>query len=212
MSIGPKWYLIKYVDGVRNDRVIAGIEIKNTLEDESDASSNGINPALKLNVSYSIQPLSYNGGMPVLIDGIPVFKLTHDAMSHSPILDNCVLRWIAILIFAISLILFLAGHRTFKAYFTVVPILLALTLTAYFWSEQLSDTHHIFSPEIFSNHIFPSLGALLLTNSLIFIISICTFIIKGRITEFINKVASVDFINPPVLGFNLSSNLPSLYF
>lgn len=187
MSIGPKWYLIKYVDGVWNDRVIAGIEIKNTLEDESDASSNGINPALKLNVSYSIQPLSYNGGMPVLIDGIPVFKLTHDAMSHSPILDNCVLRWIAILIFAIALILFLAGHRTFKAYFTVVPILLALTLTAYFWSEQLSDTHHIFSPEIFSNHIFSSLGALLLTNSLIFIISICTFIIKGRITEFINK-------------------------
>ena len=187
MNIGPKWYLIKYVDGVWNDRIIAGIEIKNVLEDESNPSNNGINPALNLNASYSIQPLSHNGGMAVSIEGKPVFKLTHDASQHSPILDNCVLRWIAILIFAIALILFLSGHRTFKVYFTVVPILLTLTLAAYFWSGQLSDTHQIFSPTIFSDDIFPSIGALLLTNAIIFIISICTFIIKGRITEFINK-------------------------
>ena len=187
MSIGPKWYIIKYVDGIWNDRIIAGLEIKNTLEDESYSSSNGINPALDLSISYSIQPLSYNGGMAVSLDGVPQFKIVHEASRHLPILDNCVLRWIAILIFSLALILFLAGHRTFKVYFTVVTILCALTMTAYFWSGQLSDTHQIFSPRIFSDDTFPSLGALLLTNALIFIINICTFIIKDRIAEFINK-------------------------
>ena len=40
MNIGTKWYLIKYVDGVWNDRVIAGLEIKSTLEEESDVAEN----------------------------------------------------------------------------------------------------------------------------------------------------------------------------
>ena len=78
MNIGTKWYLIKYVDGVWNDRVIAGLEIKSTLEEESDVAENGINPELNLNASYSIQPLSYNGGIAVSIDGNPAFKIIHD--------------------------------------------------------------------------------------------------------------------------------------
>lgn len=187
MSIGTKWYLIKYVDGPWNDRIIAAVEIKNTLEDESEISRNGVNPELKLSASYSVHPLNYNGGATVTLDGAPIFKITHDASQHTPILDNCVLRWISILVFALALILFLSGHRTLKVYFTVISILCALTLTAYLWSEHLSDSHQIFSPEIFADKMFPSLGALLLTNGLIFIICFCTYIIKGRISEFINK-------------------------
>ena len=52
MSIGTKWYLIKYVDGVWNDRVIAGIEIKNTLSDDIGPNNNGVNPELDLNRQY----------------------------------------------------------------------------------------------------------------------------------------------------------------
>lgn len=186
MSIGTKWYLIKYVDGVWNDRVIAGIEIKNTLSDDIGPNNNGVNPELDLNRQYGIQPLSYSGGVPVIVDGTPLFKITHDPSKHSTILDNCTLRWISILIFTLAIILFLAGHRTFKVYFTVIPILCALTLTAYFWSGQLSQAHQIFSPAVFSDSTFSSLGTLLLCNAFIFAVSICTFIIKGRIAGFIN--------------------------
>lgn len=186
-SIGTKWYLIKYVDGVWNDRVYAGIEIKNTLSDESSPNNNGVNPELDLNSQYGIQPLSYNGGMPVIVDGTPLFKVTHDPSKHSTLLDNCTIRWIAILIFTLATLLFLAGHRTFKVYFTVVPIFCALALTGYFWSGQLSNSHQIFSPSVFSDSTFSSLGTLLLTNAFIFVISISTFIIKGRIAGFIGK-------------------------
>ena len=179
MNIGTKWYLIKSVKGNYNDLVIAGIEITNSL--------NEINPALRLSDPYSIHPLSHNSGIPVNIDGVPQFKITYDPTMHSPILDGCTLKWIALLIFSFALIMFLAGHRTFKVYFAVITILGALILTAYLWSLQLAESHEIFNSEVFSNGIFPSLGALLLFNGFIFMINVCTFIIKGRIGEFINK-------------------------
>ena len=179
MNIGTKWYLIKTAEGCYNDKVIAGLEITNAL--------NEINPALNLRTPYSVHPLSYNGGIPVEIDGVPLFKITYDPTQHSPMLDDCTLKWIAILIFSIALILFLAGHRTFKVYFSVITILSLLTMAAYFWSLKLAESHEIFSPEIFSDRVFSSLGSLLLANGFIFILSICTFLIKGRIAEFINK-------------------------
>ena len=179
MNIGTKWYLIKTAEGCYNDKVIAGLEITNAL--------NEINPALNLRTPYSVHPLSYNGGIPVEIDGVPLFKITYDPTQHSPMLDDCTLKWIAILIFSIALILFLAGHRTFKVYFSVITILSLLTMAAYFWSLQLAESHEIFSSEIFSDRVFSSLGSLLLVNGFIFILSICTFLIKGRIAEFINK-------------------------
>lgn len=189
LNIGTKWYLIKYVDGKWNDKVIAGIEIKNSIIDEVSSSKNGVNPDLKLRVPYSIQPLSHPEGMPVQINGVSLFKITYDSSLHSPILDNCTLRWIALAVFTFALMLFLAGHRTFKVYFTVVSLLVAIMATAYIWSHQLAETHEIFSPAIFSDKIFSSLGELLLINSFIFIICVCTFMIKGRISKSIHKDA-----------------------
>ena len=179
MNIGTKWYLIRSAEGTYNDKVIAGIEITNSLEE--------ISPALDLNTPYSVHPLSYNGGVPVSIDGTPLFKITHDSTKHNPVLDDCTLKWIAIFIFALALIIFLAGHRTFRVYLSVVTILSALMMAAYFWSSNLAESHEIFSGKIFSDKTFHSLGALLLTNGYIFMIGICTFIIKGRIAGYISK-------------------------
>ena len=187
LNIGTKWYLAKCVEGAWNDKVIAGLEIKNDLIDEKSPSRNGVNPNLKLKTPYSIQPLSHTEGVTVNLNGIPVFKVTYDATLHSPIIDNCTLRWIAMLLLIIACMLFLAEHRTFKVYFTVVPILTGVMTAAYFWSQTLDETHELFSPQIFNDHIFSSLGELLLINAFIFIICVCTFIIQGRISKFIHK-------------------------
>ena len=179
MQIGTKSYLIKSQEGIWNDKAIAGVEVTNSLGE--------INPALGLRATFDVQPLSYNGGTAVNINGVPLFKISHNPTQHSPVLDDCTLRWISILMFAFALVLFLAGHRTIKVYLAVVLILSALCMAAHFWSLQLGESHEIFSPEIFSDGVFSSLGSLLLTNAYIFILGVCTFIIKGRIAEFINK-------------------------
>lgn len=189
INIGTKWYLIKSVKGSWNDKVIAGLEIKDDIIDEISSSVNGVNQELNLDIPYSIQPLSHPEGAPVSINDSPVFKVTYDATLHSPIMDNCTLRWIALAIFVFALMLFLAGHRTFKVYLIVVMLLSMIMGTAYLWSQQLSETHEIFSPEVFCDSSFSSLGELLLVNSFIFIICVCTFIIKGRISKYIHKNA-----------------------
>ena len=167
MNIGTKWYLVKCIEGAWNDKVIAGLEIKNGLVDDISASRNGVNPNLKLGTPYSIQPLNNAEGAPVYLNGTPVFKITYDSTQHAPIVDTCTLRWLAMLLFAIAAILFLHVHRTFKVYLTVMPLLIVLMTAAYFWSHQLSETHEIFSPDIFSDKVFSSLGELLLVNAFI---------------------------------------------
>ena len=179
MRIGTKWFLMKSAEGPWNDKVIAGIEITNSLDE--------INPRLDLHPPYSVQPLSYSSGAPVSVDDVPLFKITYEPSHHAPVLDDCTLRWISFLIFTLALMLFLAGHRTFRVYVSVVSILTAMIMAAYFWSRQLGESHEIFSPDIFSDGTFSSLGSLLLTNAYIFIIGICTFIIKGRIAEYISN-------------------------
>ena len=187
LHIGTKWYLIKSVKGSWNDKIIAGLEIKNDLIDEKSPTRNGVNEELDLDTPYAIQPLSYTDGAPVIVDGTPLFKITYDETLHSPVIDNCTLKWISLLLLVIAALLFLGQHRTFRVYITVVTILTSAMTAAYIWSKSLGETHDIFSPAIFSNGYFGSLGELLLVNGLIFILCVCTFIIKGRISKFIHK-------------------------
>ena len=42
LNLGSKWYLAKAVDGEKNDRIIAGIEIKNSLINDISNSDNGL--------------------------------------------------------------------------------------------------------------------------------------------------------------------------
>lgn len=89
MNMGPKWYLVKAVSPDDETTVIAGLEIKNTLVERHLRGRNGINPRLRLvGGNYNIVPLSEDCGSPVLLGGVPVFKVTRDLMaSQSEAID-----------------------------------------------------------------------------------------------------------------------------
>ena len=111
LNLGSKWYLAKAVDGERNDRIIAGIEIKNSLIHDISNSDNGINPALKLPVKYTVEPLGYSGGSAVYVDGQPLFKVVYESGAESPFFYSSILKWLALILFTLAMVLFLAGHR-----------------------------------------------------------------------------------------------------
>ena len=67
--------LVKAVEGKSNDKIIAGLEIKNRLVDELGKTDNGVNPKLKLSSKFSLLPINNSGGTDVLIDGKPLFKI-----------------------------------------------------------------------------------------------------------------------------------------
>ena len=189
INLGPKWYIIKEVKGNGNETIIAGLEIKNTLIEDHITSENGVNPKIKLPGRFSIRPINYSGGSEVTIEGKPMFKVNCDTGSAIVFIDNSLLRWAALILFGLALLLLLAFNRTVKTYIIVVLTLTALSVIAYLWGLQMRDTISIFSPNTYADGgLFTSLGSLLIINAYITVLCICTYMINGNIIEKINHV------------------------
>ena len=187
-NIGPKWYVTKAVYGNRNDKILAGIEIKNTLIDDIIKNENGVNPALKLPARYSVQPLSYSGGTDVSLYGTPLFKVIADTNLSTPFFDNYILKWLALLFFATSMILLLASRRTFKVYFAVSGTLCLMMVLSYIWSRRMNGMMSFFSPSIYADGPYlNSIGILFITNIFIVMISLCTYMMRHRIMVLIRS-------------------------
>ncbi len=74
VNYGQKWYLVKS-GSIGNRKVIAGLEIVDSMSDESPG---GVNRKLGLGRNYAIVPLSESSGSAVIIDGKPVFKIVEN--------------------------------------------------------------------------------------------------------------------------------------
>ncbi len=188
LNLGPKWYLVKSVTGTGGQKVIAGLEIKNTLIDDARRNENGVNPHLKIPGKYSVIPLTNSGGSAVIIDGKPLFKILYDGSQAAPFFDNSMLRWVAVILFAFAIVMFLAGHRTLKVFAAVTATLTLLFIMSYFWGVQMNGSVEMFSPIIYADGpIFFSLGSLLLINSYITLMVTCLFLVRNRITAMARR-------------------------
>ncbi len=188
MNIGPKWYLVKSVELDHNQKIIAGLGIKNTLIDDARRNDNGVNPRLGLSRKYSLLPLTHSGGAAVEIYGKPQFKIINDGNSATPFFDNSMLRWLAVFFFTFAVIMFMAGHRTMKVYTAGISVLTILFFMSFMWGVQMNGSSELFSPTIYADgQIFFSLGALLLINTYITLFSTCSFFIRNRLAAMARK-------------------------
>ena len=187
INLGPRWYVIKEVQGNENESIIAGLEIKNTLIEDLITTENGVNPKFKLPGRFSIRPINHSGGSEIAINGIPMLKVICDTGSTLLFIDNSMLRWTALLLFGLALLIFLNQNRTIRSYLTVVLTFSVLCFVAYFWGNQMGDTLPIFSPNTYADGtIFTSLGSLLIINAYISLLCICTYMINGKIIDLIH--------------------------
>ena len=187
-SIGPKWYVMKSVQGTQNDRIIAGIEVKNTLIDDIRRNENGVNPELRLSSRYSVLPLNHSGGSDVSIDGTPLFKVIAEADMSAMFFDNSILKWLAMLFFALAMLLQLASHRTLRTYIAVITTLTLLMTLSYFWAERLNGSIDFFSPTVYADGPYMnSIGILIITNIYITMVFICNYMIRNRTIALIRK-------------------------
>ena len=176
-NLGPKWYLVKLVTGDNNEKVIAGIEIKNTLIDDIRRNDNGINKRLKIPARYTILPLNYSGGTAVSIDDKPLFKIICDSPSLAPFFTNSLLRWLGLVFLTLASLIFLAGRKTAKNFLAVVGVLTAMLAMSFAWGLQMDGNSEIFSPTTYAyGTVFFSLGALFLLNSYITLVSISAYL------------------------------------
>ena len=188
VNLGPKWYIIKEVAGQNNDKVIAGLEIKNTLIDDHRTTENGVNPRFKLPGRFSIVTIANSGGSEISIDGAPMFRVICDMNSAMVFFDNSMLRWTAILLLVVAMVLFLGMHRTIKTYIVIVFTLSLLSFMAYLWGRQMTDTIALFSPSTYADGaFFFSLGSLLIVNTYITLMCICAYMINGKLIDIIQR-------------------------
>ena len=191
VSLGPKWYAMKAVNGNGNTKVIAGLEIMNTLIDDMHKSENGVNPLLRIKGYYSVTPLSYGSGSTVEVDGKPLFNIIFNTTDISRFFENSILQWLAMGLLILAAMIFLAGHRTMKAYALVSGLLVVLLIVSYIWGFQMNGSSELFSPTLYADGGFLfSLGALLLVNTFIFLFTLCTFFVKNRMLSIIRKKGS----------------------
>jgi len=188
MNLGPKWYVVKAYEDGNGVKVIAGIEIKNNLIEEISASENGTNPHLGIGGRYSVEPITTSNGSPVVIDEVPLFKILFDSDQMSVFFDNSLLRWTALMLLALATMLFLFGHRSFKVYSAVVSILTVLTIVAFFWGVQMSNSLELFSPTLYADgQLLFSLGALILLNTYITMLHICSYMMREKVADHIRE-------------------------
>ena len=96
MNLGSKWYIVKSATGDSNNKVIAGLEIKNSLAGDINRNDNGTNPALGIPQAYTVNPVSETSGSVVEIDGRPVFKISYDPVKQNRFVDHSTLKWMEI--------------------------------------------------------------------------------------------------------------------
>lgn len=176
INLGPEWFIIKAVSDGTGCKVIAGLEIKNTLIDNLHKTDNGVNKKLGLSWKFTILPINFSGGSPVCFEGNYMFKVISEAWQATPFMTNSLLRWLALLLTAFASILYLLTHRTIKTYIVNSVFLLVLTGISYIWGMNLQESTELFSPTVYADgQFFYSFGALMILNLAIFLLLFCTF-------------------------------------
>lgn len=188
MNLGPKWYLVKSVSDGAGCRIIAGLEIKNSMIEDLRQGRNGTNAHLGLSRKFSVSPISESGGSVVQAGGVPVFKIHSETAYGFPFVANSILRWLSLLMICIASVLYLRSHRTAGTYALTMLLLAILSAIAYIWGLQMQDITAFFSPSTYADgEFFYSFGALATTNIAICLAVFCTYSMRN---EFMRKIGS----------------------
>lgn len=178
-NFGPGWYLAKLrIEG--NVKVIYGLALANSMDTRS---FNGVNPRFHLGDNYSIRPLASSEGSVVRVDGEPMFKVQFDSLSGSTS-SNGLLIWLAFGFYLLGSILLLVANPTLRQMrFVIVGIVLAVT-AMFLWGRGAQDQYISFSPTIYADGpVFYSLGAILLINVAITLLSASLFIVRKNLFD-----------------------------
>jgi len=183
---GPKWYLEKAVEG-ENCKIIAGLEIVNQLR---PGSLNGINPRLRSDDHYGVSPLSSSSGTAVLVNGVPLFKLTSDTFQGYG-RRHPALLWLSLALLLAGLVVFLWAHPTPICLIGTVAVQTGIFVWLFIYGKQLSQVSQIFSPLLYADGPFLySLGAVIIVNLAIDIYILDLFVARWTLLKATSRRGS----------------------
>ena len=183
---GPKWYLEKSVQG-DGCKVIAGLVVVNELQ---AGSLNGVNPHFRQDARYNIRPLSASVGAPVLVNGIPLMKLTAETMGE-PYQQHSALTWLAVALLITASLLLLSTHPSLLWLGLVMVLQLCMLTWLYFYGRNLSQVSQLFTPLLYADgHFLYSLGAVVLVNLAITLSMLDIYLVRWTLLKGIRRRGS----------------------
>ena len=183
---GPKWYLEKSVQG-DGCKVIAGLVVVNELQ---AGSLNGVNPHFRQDARYNIRPLSASVGAPVLVNGIPLMKLTAETMGE-PFQQHSALTWLAVALLITASLLLLSTHPSLLWLGLVMVLQLCMLTWLYFYGRNLSQVSQLFTPLLYADgHFLYSLGAVVLVNLAITLSMLDIYLVRWTLLKGIRRRGS----------------------
>ena len=180
---GPKWYLEKAVQG-DGCKVIAGLEIVNELQ---AGSLNGINKHFRQDARYNIRPISSSVGVPVMVNGIPLMKLTAESMTE-PYQQHSTLTWLAVALLIAASLLFLSTRPSALWLGIILAIQMAIIAWLYFYGRNLSQVSQLFTPLLYADGPFLySLGAVMLVNLAITLAVLDIYLVRWTLLKGLRR-------------------------
>jgi len=187
INLGPKWYLAHSVSDGPSDRVIAALEIVNTIDTRR---LNGINSRLLVGEKFSIRQLSEDGGSEVSAGGGPKFKIMYESRSGKSSADP-VFVWLAFFLMVASGFVFILDKRTLKRFCIVAACLTMAMVAIFFWGKAAQWNVNLFSPALYAGGRFLySLGVIVTINIVIFLLALFIYLVRDEIYLKVKTVRS----------------------
>ena len=182
-NFGSRWYLAKAA-GDESVRVIAALEVMDEMRGPGPARGlRRVNEHLRLSPKYTIRPLSYSGGTAVTLEGRPQFKILMESMAPGG-RDSMPLIWVSLALCLVALLVFLSADRSLRRFRWVAAGVLVLMTGLYFWGKFSQGRSMIFSPRLYAGgELLYSLGAVVLINLAILVLSLCAYMVRAAIAE-----------------------------
>ncbi len=182
INLGSCWYVIKIVKE-KNVKIIAGLKIKTQYIVENSVLTNTVNRHLGLKKGFTSVPVYIDDGHVIYSsDGDALFSIVNDApLSLSR--QNTDLRWISFLFILAALFSYHLSKRTFKSLFLTAVGIFAIWGGSLLLINDSPTDISIFSPSLYADSVFNSLGHLLLCHFFIFLLIIALFISRKEIKK-----------------------------
>ena len=178
-NFGPGWYLARS-RSEGNVKVIYGLSLVNTTDTRT---FNGINPVFRLGDNYSFKPVASSEGSIVNVEGKPMFKVQYESLSGSTA-SNGLFIWLAFAFYVLGSILLLIGRPTVKQMCLLSSGILLAVFAMFVWGRGAQDPYVIFSPSVYADGaVFYSLGAIILINLAICLLSANLFIVRKSLFD-----------------------------
>lgn len=177
VNLGHQWYLLKSYEAAPV-KLIGGLLL---MDDGDERSLNGASPYLHLADKFSIKPITFSGGTPVEVGGVPQFKILADVQESSQGYDT-ELIWVSLFLLAAAMFLILLEKRSFRRYVFSSAVLLAALVAMYISGMRAHARDVLFSPVLYADGTFLySLGAVFLVNMAMQVLIANTFLIRRQI-------------------------------